>query len=257
MINKKVLVFFSFLITASAQVFSSEAVQKVTLQEVIKWNGADVGLEENVHNADQQIITETKRGIEYKFKYYDGIIKGWVNSYYSDGKLKRKKFSGDGIEIVRGKRFDYLHYENNVYAFFGSMPYPKYVLKNGRPYSGFFEKGTLTDTVYTKKNKVGGSKELHREFFVEGYLDIALSFSESWSRYYVKDGIVTGAFYKVSMSNEGIKIVEEFGMYSDGFKDGKFTTHLTTPTGYNKETGITAHSRSTGVEEYSMGVKIE
>lgn len=183
---------------------AAENRYSMTLNDIIKWYKADVGLEREAGGVDRYPVSEKHNNgqIRQKGVLYDGVPMGWAYSYYPNGRLKKKFYldydaSNNLRGKVRGKVFNYFYYKGNVYAVFGDGEnFPIYWLKDGKPFKGLLTLG------YPDKRKGA----------IKGELDSPEGQRGAWFKIYLKNGVASG-----------IAIIrKEKGVFKKGFKNGLF-----------------------------------
>lgn len=221
---QKILVFiFAFWLTACGSDEQQDAVvpdkqpkgvawlapKSIKIDDILSWYHADIGMMEVPDGVDKLLIEESNG----KGYLYDGVVKGWTETFFDNGRKKRKLFfapdhpSADEKGRVRGMSFDYFYLEGDTYAKFGDGErYPVYWLKNGKPINGFV--------------KVG--KEDRTEGALQGDRLVPVEDEDAWLMYYVKNGLANGiSRYKLSRWSKTLETRK--GNYRNGFKHAAFS----------------------------------
>ena len=203
---------------------------KITINDVVSWYHADLGIESEPAGVDKYLLSEGNG----KVYLYDGEPRGWAQVYFPNGRLKRKlyfnpDFSSDNNGRVKHKSFDYFYYQGDIYASFGNgTTYPMFWLKNGKPYNGMLTLGHPSKSARALK----------------GDLDSPSGDKGAWFRLYVKNGLANG------VAKLPGTLTTDSGKFKNGFKNGYWDKKSEIDF---DEDGIDDHY----VTKYELGKEIE
>jgi hypothetical protein len=232
-IKFKIITVLSMVLFASvalAAIQYEKDPYKITIKDVINWYEADIGLEIDPTGIDKYPFSEGNA----KASLYDGELRGWANSHFPNGRLKRKlyfnpDFSSRKNGRVNFKSFEYFYYQGDVYASFGNgTNYPMFWLKNGKPYNGMLTLG------HPNTNKDA----------LEGELDSPSGKEGVWFRLYVKNGLANG------IAEIPSTLTTDTGKFKNGFKNGVWDRKADFD---GDQDGINDHLVTT----YNMGKEME